>query len=810
MPLLRPRWFAPPLVAVLMLLPTLARGQSLELSDRGSYLINTLEAPDGNVTYKGVLVKLGPNDDAAVCFDTELMRMSVGWVRGQAAGEATPAWAGLIDPRNSTAFTAFHGGPPMVGVYSATKAPKGKPGPAKTAPAEMVRFATKPVPGWAVGADASFADPRTPPKQQPNVKLGPLPKNVAHWKGLYVNGDKVVFHYTVGATPVWESPALVGTGADVAFARHLHVGPSDKPMSLAVVDLDGADGAESPSGTGTYFLKKGKAAVGAHLAGRVPSGTSISTHSAGSSAARKPAIVLTIPPHAEPVVIRVLVWGGLADDIGKLAKLAGTTGEASVEDPLPLTKGGKPRWGDPITTAGKVGTGDGVYVVDTITPPEGNPFKSLVRFSGFDFFPDGKSAALCTIGGDVWVVSGIDEKLEKLTWRRYATGLFQALGLKIVDGKVYVLGRDGITRLHDLNGDGEADFYENFNNDTQVTTNYHEFCLDLQTDAAGNFYYPKGSPWPPDVKSDHQGVMFKVSKDGGTLEPIATGLRAPNGTGMGPGDLLTASDNQGHWEPACKVSWIRPGKFYGMVPAAHTADKSKPTTFEQPIFWLPMNRDNSSGGEAFVAGGKWGAPDGTMVHLSYGMSRIFLCPLQKVGDTLQGAAVSMEGLKFDSSCMRARFSATDGQLYLCGLKGWQTNAGRDGAFHRVRYTGKPVTLPVGFAVHANGIEITSGAPLDKAAAADAGGWAVEQWNYKWTGNYGSPEFSPKDESKKRHDEVEVKKVRVSDDGRTVFLEIDGLGKVDQMKITNKDLKDASGKPVKWEIFNTIQVTAPAK
>jgi hypothetical protein len=44
-----------------------------------------------------------------------------------------------------------------------------------------------------------------------------------------------------------------------------------------------------------------------------------------------------------------------------------------------------------------------------------------------------------------------------------ATGLFSRWA-KIVDDKVCVLGRDD-HQLHDLNGDGEADFYENFNND---------------------------------------------------------------------------------------------------------------------------------------------------------------------------------------------------------------------------------------------------------------------------------------------------------------------------------------------------------
>src|SRR5690606_27014438 len=113
------------------------------------------------------------------------------------------------------------------------------------------------------------------------------------------------------------------------------------------------------------------------------------------------------------------------------------------------------------------------YVVDTLTLPMKNPYRAWMRVGGFDFLPDGR-AALSTWSGDVWICSGIDEKLEKLTWRRYASGLFHALGLAVVDGKIYTLGRDQITRLHDLNDDGEADYYECFNNDVTITQNFHE------------------------------------------------------------------------------------------------------------------------------------------------------------------------------------------------------------------------------------------------------------------------------------------------------------------------------------------------
>ncbi len=68
-------------------------------------------------------------------------------------------------------------------------------------------------------------------------------------------------------------------------------------------------------------------------------------------------------------------------------------------------------------------------------------------FGGHDFFADG-SAAICTMQGDVWHVTGLDASLKDVRWRRFASGLHQALGLVIADKSVYVLGRDQITRLH--------------------------------------------------------------------------------------------------------------------------------------------------------------------------------------------------------------------------------------------------------------------------------------------------------------------------------------------------------------------------
>ena len=117
-----------------------------------------------------------------------------------------------------------------------------------------------------------------------------------------------------------------------------------------------------------------------------------------------------------------------------------------------------------------------------------------MRFGGMDFFKGGTKAALSTWSGDVWVVSGIDETLEKLTWKRFAAGLFQPLGF----GSSMTDLRPGSRWDHppatDLNGDGEADFYAAFNHDVAVTTGFHEFAMDLQTDPEGNFYFAKAGP----------------------------------------------------------------------------------------------------------------------------------------------------------------------------------------------------------------------------------------------------------------------------------------------------------------------------
>ena len=120
---------------------------------------------------------------------------------------------------------------------------------------------------------------------------------------------------------------------------------------------------------------------------------------------------------------------------------------------------------------------------------------------------------MSTWSGDIWLVDGVDDKLETLTWKRYATGFHMPMGLEVVDDVLYVLDRDQITRLLDLNGDGEPDFYENFNNEFHGTHHFHEFLLDLDRDSKGNFIFAKAArhALPANVKH-HGTIMAKHGK----------------------------------------------------------------------------------------------------------------------------------------------------------------------------------------------------------------------------------------------------------------------------------------------------------
>ncbi len=450
---------------------------------------------------------------------------------------------------------------------------------------------------------------------------------------------------------------------------------------------------------------------------------------------------------------------------------------------------GPPRYADKsITLSGHPGEPipGTPFAIDRIPVPLHNEFGSVMLIGGHDFFANG-DAAVCTMFGDVWRVSGLDDDLDAVTWTRIATGLNQALGLSIFDEQIYVIGRDRITRLHDRNGDGEMDYYENFCDDFPSSDGGHDFYTGLQRDGNGYFYFVAAN----------SGVI-RVAPDGSSAEAIATGLRNTNGVGASPnGSIVTTSTNEGDWTPASAVFEVKDGDFYGRY-----FEKGGPE-IAPAMCYLPRGLDNSSGGQVFANSEKWGPLDGQLFHFSFGAGTWMMILRDTAdGKRTQGAAVPMPG-DFESGAHRGRFNPKDGQLYVSGADGWGNYAITDGDFARVRYLGDEHNhLPVGWQAHRNGIVVEFATPVDPASL-EAKNFFAQAWNYEYADAYGSLEYSLKQPETPGHDPVEVASVHaIGDDGKKIFVEMPGIIPAMQMQVYGR-LKAASGEDFSLDLYPTV-------
>ncbi len=461
-----------------------------------------------------------------------------------------------------------------------------------------------------------------------------------------------------------------------------------------------------------------------------------------------------------------------------------------------LTQGGPPRWPQKLMTRAIIGSNDGPFAVDVLTLPDANPWLAQTRFTGLDFFPDGR-LAVCSWDGDVWVVEGPPDKAE-LQWQRIASGLFQPLGLKIVDEKIHVICRDQLAVLHDLNGDGETDFFECLNNDHQVTEHFHEFAMGLQTDAAGNFYYAKSGRHALPAVVPHHGTLLRVSKDGSRTDILATGFRAANGVCLNPDGSFVVTDQEGFWNPKNRINWVtlapsgKP-KFYGNMFGYTDVTDSSDAAMEPPLCWITNAFDRSPAELLWVDSDCWGPLKGSLLNLSYGYGKVFLVPHEAVGGKMQGGMIELPLPAFPTGVMRGRFHPLDGQLYVCGMFAWAGNATQPGGLYRVRATGKSMNLPRELHATKSGIKLFFTEPLDPDSI-DTKNVQIKTWSLKRTADYGSKHFDEKS--------LAVRGASLSADGKRLTLDAADLRPTWCMEI-KYTLRSSSGQPVQGVIHNTI-------
>ncbi len=275
-------------------------------------------------------------------------------------------------------------------------------------------------------------------------------------------------------------------------------------------------------------------------------------------------------------------------------------------------------------------------------------------------------------------------------------------------------------------------------------------------------------------------------------------------------------ENEGTNQPCCKINYSS-----GTTPLFFGTEASrqflKDAPFSEPLCYLPMSVDNSSGSQVWVPqGSQFGLASDTLLHLSYGQSSVYrVLPVPRKNGGIQGGVVKLP-ITLQSSAMPARFHP-DGSLYLLGFRGWQTNAATECTFQRVRHNPKVVVpIPEKMEYTATGIRLKFPSNLDSQVAEDVTSYAAERWNYVRGPQYGSGEFSvdhPDSDAEKLaleketknhcvHDTVSVESAKLLPDGQTIELTLAGMKPSMTLKVSY-DPEDKDGKIIKGDMYGTV-------
>ena len=428
------------------------------------------------------------------------------------------------------------------------------------------------------------------------------------------------------------------------------------------------------------------------------------------------------------------------------------------------------------------------FTFASLRPPGFDPM-----VSGLDFLPDGRLVVSTwegfgTAKGSVYLVSNAQSgDAAKITYKKFAANLNEPLGVKVVDGEIYLLQKDQLSWLPDKNQDGLADEVKKIASGWTVQAGIAkslEFAMGMvYRDSA--FFGGLATAWPWGSKeTEERGCIIQMSAKTGGFTPYACGFRTPNGMALGPDGDLFVTENQGNWVPSSKLVHIRKGHFYGVH------KKSMPGPFDKepetpPAIWLDHGAIGVSPTQPVFL--KTGTFQGQMLagDAQFGtLQRYFL---EKVGGEYQGAVFKFSG-GLEAAANRI-VTGPDGALYVGGIGtqdwgGWDWN-GKNFGLQRLAANGKksfdllavrsmgPAALELEFTTPA-------GTGADIAAS-----YQVKQWFYKPEEGYGA--------GKQPVENLTVKSAKVSTDKLRVTLEITGMKVKNVVYLKLAGVNSADGK-----------------
>lgn len=729
--------------------------------------------PAMNIASRCLALQLG--NEAYACFDTDMLRWSVAWT-GEFLPMVTMAQISYRDFFNKDNQIPRISGEPMI--------------------------ATGHYPGWMAGSP-TFTDPREPSEHPNDPSWGPIPGELGRWNGVYVSDAGPVLSYTIRDVDIYELPGSIKSGDETILTRTIRLEQNGVSLSLVAAEItDAVRTAVEPGRAEVYHGNEETVTI------VEVSGADDSVH---LNIEEDRYVTATVSEGAGPLEFTLRIWTGDASPAGGIPD---ATNEETFEFPS-FRQGGTNLWPDQVKTRGKIAPDTSAYVVDRLTLPIPNPWKRNVRVVDVDFFDDGRGrAATVTFEGDVWIVDGMDQDLRNLQWSRFASGLYEPQSIEIVDGQIYTFGKDGIVRLHDLNGDGMADFYENFSNLITQSIETREWASDMVAKPGGGFYVAKGGALDMGPQglaepiasgfragSRHTGVILNVSEDGRSVEQYASGFRGPY-LGIHPETgLLTASDQQGHYVPSTPLFIVNDGDFAGVEATAHRDPVPEPVP---PLLWIPHEVDRSGLSQVWLTGDKMGPLNGDLIHFSYGRPGLFKIFIDSTGSGIQGGISVIPG-KFSAPTMKGAMNPDDGQLYIAGFTLWGTNSEGVAALSRLRYTGMESMIPESFKVRNGGVILRFNRELEEEAVKELSNYRVQRWNYLRTEEYGSGHYRL--DGTPGQELLPVFSAHLSDDRKGLFLAIPNIDKVQQMELSYR-LKTEDGVQLEDNFWYTVHHAEP--
>jgi len=430
-----------------------------------------------------------------------------------------------------------------------------------------------------------------------------------------------------------------------------------------------------------------------------------------------------------------------------------------------------------------------------------------LEVSGMDWTTDGK-LAVAIRKGEVWIVDGVlAAQPNKATFKLFASGLHEPLGL-LSDGKdLLVTQRTEMTRLRDTTGASVANEYLTAGYGWNVSGAYHGYAYGPKRDGQGNLWVTLNVDMGDhaDNKAPWRGWGGIIGKDGKFI-PMVAGMRSPCGLGANIAGDMFCVDQQGTWIPTTPIYHLRKGAFF-LNPEGIASEKlpASPVHLSAPVpskipypdalkalpemcppaIWMPYNKMGRSGTDLATcdAGGKFGPFDGQMFVAEFTDAKISRVFMEKVDGEYQGACFPFVG-GFASGIVRLRF-APDGSL-MVGMtsRGWSSLGTKAYGLQRLRYNGTAPFAIKEMKAKPDGFELVFTKPVDVARAGDMTTYRMTNYTLLYSGAYGSDEIQSAPNG--------IVSAKVASDGRSVRLKVDGLRPLYIHELHADGLRSAAG------------------